>query len=154
MYVLSVPHSGTRWVLKHLREWGHEVGAIHTNDPKWREVVASEHKIVVPLRDPVMVGISALNRDERSLAADFNDLAPLVGRVHFVRVDCRTGDRDSEIRALCDYLEIEPGSVDWAPYGSEDDHLSLKAPYLEHGVVPVATNVASLTPETREVLWP
>jgi len=141
MKVISVPHTGTRFVVNLIRGAGVETVQQHTYDGNmWRVWLRDGEKAVIPLRDPVLCMISAINRMEQASWVDgFNQLLewPL-DHALFFRVDCPERERATEVAALYNYIGAAVPDTDWTPVGSEPDHLGLKRDYLATGTFPQA----------------
>lgn len=69
--LLSIPHTGTMWLMARL---GEATPKMHTTNPNWREKVREAERVVVPMRHPTLVAISALNRGDEVHIRHFNHL--------------------------------------------------------------------------------
>jgi hypothetical protein len=136
--IVSIPHTGTKFVEKLLLGLGCEVrhAHMHSTAPDPRDWLMDGCKIVVPWRDPDLARISALNRGEEPRpGSETLELLRWDGlpNVHFFTVDAASADeRAFEVYALCRFLGVAvPEHVDWTPVNTSADVTGHKALYLE-----------------------
>jgi hypothetical protein len=137
-YLVSVPYTGTRFVQKLLRDNGLKAREeIHTHvEARWPEWF--EHRVLVPMRDPILHAITCVNLGREHRLRDFDVLAGLAtADTHFFRVDATdTDDRDARMIMLAAWLNLNAIRIDWTPEGQSTDKTGLKADYLATGEVP------------------
>jgi hypothetical protein len=139
--VITVPHTGTHWISNLLESMALEVRRAHLGAvevPFWTD---EKGPIVVPLRDPMMVAISCVNRDHHALLERLWGFKEFAGwldwpNVFFFRLDVAEDRRSNELCALSRFLGVaKPADVDWSPANAHPDAKNLKAPYLDKGVL-------------------
>ena len=155
--IVSIPHTGTQFTQKLLVDMGYEVRCCHAhadhplqNPQLW---IDEGGKVVIPWRDPELVRISAVNRNETPRpVSEFEQLLAWSNLDHVHLFEVEPGEieaKDSELAALQEFLESETAPVtDWEPVNASDDVTGLKARYIEdtRPVVPIE----SLAPDPME----
>lgn len=140
--IISLRHSGTRWLMRTLESWGlsQQVQHVLPNTPMAQMRGAFfGTPLVMPVRDPCMVAASQLNRwvpDETEGYAVLDQLATLP-HAHLVYVDCPESERDAQYQALAAFLGIaDPPPADWTHPGAFVDRLGLQARYRAGEIPP------------------
>ena len=64
--VVSVRHTGTRWLVDALVRMGCTVTHCHTHEAMF-DVLAERRPLVIPMRDPVLAKLTSVNRYELGL---------------------------------------------------------------------------------------
>lgn len=124
MHVVSVPHTGTKFLLRILTKWRLDPRHVHIStsfpqgEQRARQWQKEGRRIVIPYRAPALCAESCAKRGERDQTDAFpliHELAALPG-VHLFRVDCAPEERESEWAMLADFCGVtDPGPVDWTP---------------------------------------
>lgn len=132
--MFSVPHTGTRFVLRLIRSMGLRARYTH-RIREARRLVEDGVRVVIPMRDPVLARISTMNRGFTPAAVErrvpprlFNTVAAWRTRsnIHVYPVPGSLRD----IRALAGFLGVvAPEDVDWNPAGTTPDVRRLKDAY-------------------------
>ena len=140
LMLLTVPHSGTRFVAKVLDEWGVEHHRHHCSVGTYCDEMHFTQAIVT-LRDPILVRMSQMNRTGSTrentsypvwLWRQVVRLARLPN-VHCVRID---QPRDDEARRLAEFVGRPDCAIEWIPHESHPDTLGIKATYERTREVP------------------
>ena len=136
VYLVTVPHTGTRFVQKILRDAGIKAKVEHTTGDKWRKLLRDDEKVLCTLRDPVLHMIGCINRGDGMHHGDFGRLAAKRRpNTHFFPVDCTEDRRAGEVAKLEAFLGC-PVSTNWEKVEESPDVFGLRAKYQETGEFP------------------
>lgn len=146
--IVSIPHTGTKFTEQLLLDMGYEVRCTHVhathplqNPESWIE---EGGKVVIPWRDPELVRISAINRNQIPRpASEFDQLLEWANLDHVHIFEVEPGEieaKDSELNKLQNFLDATDVPVtNWRPVNESEDVTGLKAAYVEdlRAVVPI-----------------
>ena len=126
---LSVQHTGTRFLMKFLKDYRVKYRHFHTTDDAMKTIVLHPSKrAIVPLRDPVLSFMThynnpaMFNEDTLSkIVSQWKNLIKLCDcyQIQFLRLDAR--DTDREMPRFADFcgLDIEIKDYEWTPVRGE-----------------------------------
>ena len=125
--VLSVPHTGTRFVLRQLFDEHNNPDVVnwHINEniKLLGEKIAEFDQVIVPLRDPMQTALSWKRREERlgprmdKLTRRLEILATFVDELKPWWIPIDTDDRDTHIGAINAGLGLDLDPGDWSRIG-------------------------------------
>lgn len=135
LQLLTVPHSGTRFLQQKFKGWGLRFRHRHFEfDSKFE--IHEANKYVITLRDPLLCRISRMNRVGRMTDALFpshlwGQVVEIGDRpnVHYVRVDQPRKDEEKLLANFCGLEHYIPSG--WAVVESFVDVFRLKQKYAE-----------------------